>query len=417
MADVLIAAYGSRGDIMPLTDIACRLRDAGHEVVLTTNTDLVDDVQACGIHARPIDFQLDDAVDTNADPTKLAMQMVKPAGMRQLGRNFLAAVADVPADVVLLTPFTELAGHPFAQARSIPSIGLRLQPISATTAFPPTLLGAWSAGGLINRAAGRSAQRWFDRIYQGVLTDLRADLGLPKRGARALRRQRSVDRWPILHGFSPAVVPRPDDWRPGIDVVGYWWSQYAESWTPPNELTTFLAAGPPPIFVGLGSLMVSAAEAARLSAVIPAALDAAGVRGIVQTGGTDLGIADNDSLLTIGAAPHDWLFPQVTAAVHSCGAGTVAAGLRAGLPVVGVPSPGGDQPFWARRLQRLGVSPAAVPRPKLDADRLAAAITEAVTEPTYRDAARRLAPDVAADDGAQRVVGAVEQVLDNAARP
>ena len=70
--------------------------------------------------------------------------------MRQLGSNLLAAMSDTPADIVLLTPFAELAGHPFAEARGIPSLGLRLQPMSATGDFPPSLLGAWSAGRVVN---------------------------------------------------------------------------------------------------------------------------------------------------------------------------------------------------------------------------------------------------------------------------
>ncbi|MFT4125432.1 MAG: glycosyltransferase [Gordonia sp. (in: high G+C Gram-positive bacteria)] len=413
MADVLIAAYGSRGDIMPLTDIGCRLRAVGHRVVLTTNTDLVEDVQACGLDARAIDFEMDAEIDQeNTDPAKLALQMVKPAGMRQLSRNLLAAVADVPADIVLLTPFAELAGHPLAEARSIPSLGLRFQPISATGDFPPTLLGAWSAGARINRAAGRLAERGFDRIYLRVVADLRADLRLPRCGARALRRRRTAEEWPILHGFSPSVVARPQDWRPGLDVVGYWWSQHAESWSPPAELVEFLEAGTPPVFVGLGSLMVSAEEAKRLSAVIHAALEMAGVRGIVQSGGAGLAVPAGDALMTIGPVPYDWLFPRVAAAVHSCGAGTVAASLRAGLPIVGVPSPGGDQPFWAHRVQHLGVGPAPLPRPTLDAERLGAAIAAVVTDPRFRDAARRLSRRIAADDGVGRVVTEVERLLE-----
>lgn len=416
MADVLIAAYGSRGDIMPLTDIGCRLLERGHNVTLTTNADLVNEVQACGLAAKPVDFQVDPHLNQeDTDAVKLAMQMVKPAGMRQLSRNLLAAVADVPADIVLLTPFAELAGHALAEARAIPSIGLRLQPISATTAFPPSLIGAWSAGGVINRAAGRSAAAWFDRIYKGVSADLRADLGLPKRTAKSARRDRTREGWPILHGFSPSLVARPSDWRPGLEVSGYWWPKTPETWLPPADLVSFLQSGPAPIFVGFGSLMVSDKEATRLSTVVYEAIRTAGVRAIVQIGGTELAIPDDDAVLTIDTVPHEWLFPQVAATVQSCGAGTVAASLRAGVPVIGVPSPGGDQPFWARRLQGLGVSPATFPRPKLDADRLSEAIAEVLRDPSYRNNAADLARSIGLDDGTGHVVDEVERLLDHAA--
>ena len=335
MADILIAAYGSRGDIMPLTGIAGALQRVGHRVSMTCTPDLVDEITPLGIDARPADFRLNADVDTSAaDPLKLAAEMVKPRGMRQLGANLLAAMSDTPADIVLLTPFAELAGHLFAEARGIPSLGLRLQPMSATGDFPPSLLGAWSAGRVVNRAAGRSAARWFDRIYRTPLAGFRAELGLPRRSARSLRNARTAVKWPIPHGFSRSVIRTPGDWRHGLEVTGYWWPQDLPDWTPPSELVDFLDAGEAPVYVGLGSLMVPEKESARLSEVIGTALRSAGLRGIVSGGGAGLHV-EGDDVLTVGTVPHSWLFPRMRAAVHSCSAGTTAASLRAGLPVVG----------------------------------------------------------------------------------
>lgn len=90
----------------------------------------------------------------------------------------------------------------------------------------------------------------------------------------------------------------------------------------------------------------------------------------------------------------------------------MAAGLRAGLPAVAIPSPGGDQPFWARRLHELGVSSATLPRPKLTAERLARAIDTALTEPSHRTHAQQLAARIAEEDGAAAVVTAVEKLVD-----
>jgi sterol 3beta-glucosyltransferase len=117
-------------------------------------------------------------------------------------------------------------------------------------------------------------------------------------------------------------------------------------------------------------------------------------------------------VLNIGPVPYDWLFPQVAAVVHACGAGTAGAGLRAGVPTVPVPSPGGDQPFWARHLHELGAATAPLPRPKLTAEQLARGIERAVTEPGYRDAAARLAAVIAQEDGAGTVVERIERLLD-----
>ncbi|WP_143690428.1 glycosyltransferase [Williamsia sterculiae] len=399
---------------MPLTDVGCALTDAGHHVTMTTNTELADEVTELDLAAIPVDFTLDTSADRSTqDPMKLAMQMVKPAGMRQLGRNLLAAVEDVPADIVLMTPFAELAGHPLAEARDVPSMGLRLQPLSTTAEFPPALVGGWNGGPVVNRAVGTSLTRWFDRIYSSTIAGFRDELGLPRRSARASRRCRTDHQWPILHGFSPTVLARPADWRQGLDVTGYRWPRPVPGWRPTPELVEFLAAGPPPVYVGFGSLILPDAAAGALAEAVYGGLRLAGVRGIIQSGGTRFPEPHDDSLCLIGPMPHEWLFPRMAAIVHSCGAGTTAAALRAGRPSVAVPSPGGDQPFWATRLTRMGACSATIPRPRLSSEGLADAITAAITAPEYRDNASAAADEIDSEHGAQNAVDLVEQVLDD----
>ncbi|GAA3033884.1 hypothetical protein GCM10020000_08980 [Streptomyces olivoverticillatus] len=116
-------------------------------------------------------------------------------------------------------------------------------------------------------------------------------------------------------------------------------------------------------------------------------------------------------MLTIGEAPHTELFPLMSAVVHHAGAGTTAAGLRAGVPSVPVPVML-DQPFWASRLVALDVSPGSIPLRRLSAEDLAAAIRKAVYEPRYRRRARQLAASIRAEDGAGPVLAAVERLAD-----
>jgi sterol 3beta-glucosyltransferase len=413
MANVVIATFGTRGDVVPLTGVGHRLQQAGHRVVLAAPAELTDLITGCGLRARPMDFEFDFGGDvdlTDVDPRKVAMRFLSPRGIRAMGAGLLSALQDEPADVLLLSPFAELAGHPLAEAREIPSIGLRLQPLSTTGDQPPAILGAWSAGRTLNRMAGRLAAATIDRVYAGVVADFRHTLGLPRMSARRLRRRRTEAEWPILHGYSPAVVPRPADWRPGLDVVGYWWPRRATGWRPPAELLDFLDAGPPPVFLSFGSLVMTRAESARLCELVPLALRTAGVRGLIQAGWAALDIRTDD-VRTFGDIPHDWLFDRVAAVVHACGAGTTAAGLRAGLPAVAIPEPGGDQPFWARRLHTLGVSAATLSRRRLTADRLAHAIRTACTDPHLHDNAKRVAARISTEDGAGQVRTAVEKLL------
>jgi len=411
MAKVVIAAFGTRGDVAPLTGIGRRLQEAGHQVVLTAPSLFADLITGCGLRWLPHDVAFDEDVDlTDANPWKLLLNLLSPRGIRRMGEALLAALRDEPADVLLLSPFAEFAGHPLAEARGIPGIGVRLQPLSTTAEFPPALAGSWSAGPPVNRAAGRLATTAIDRMYSNTIAGFRRHLALPMSSARALRRRRTEARWPVLHGFSSHVVPRPADWRPGLDVVGYWWPPRPLGWRPPAEVVTFLEAGAPPVFLSFGSLLLSGDESARLSELVSAALRKAGARGIIQAGWAGLDVTSGD-ILTVGEVPHDWLFDKVSVAVHACGAGTTGAGLRAGLPAIAIPEPGGDQPFWARRLRELGVSAATLSRRTLTADRLAAAIDAALTNPVHRDNAQRLAARIAEEDGAGKVADAIEKAV------
>jgi sterol 3beta-glucosyltransferase len=289
-------------------------------------------ITGCGLEFRelPIDFYPGtDHVDGH--PAKAFAELFGPSGVlvQQTGRAMLTALRDEPADILLLPPLSEPAGHPLAEAKGIPSIGVRQQPVSATAAYPPTVLGAWSAGRIGNRIVGDAGAWVIDRLYGGVVAEFRRDLGLPNASARALRRQRIQAKWPIRHGYSPSVLSRPADWGPELQVVGYWWPAPPPHWRPPEGLTDFLAAGPAPVYVGFGSTTTTKQRTEQFADIIARSLRQAGVRGVIQAGWAGPDVTGDDILTTGDRVPHEWLFPKMAAVAHHCGAGTTAAGLRA----------------------------------------------------------------------------------------
>lgn len=216
-------------------------------------------------------------------------------------------------------------------------------------------------------------------------------------------------RWglPTLYGFSPAVVPPPADWPPTAHVTGYWTAP-APEWTPPAPLTAFLDAGAPPVYLGFGSM--PDADPAAATGMLLGGLRRAGRRGVLLSGWSGLAPSDStDDVLVVGEVPHAWLFPRVAAVLHHGGAGTTAAGLLAGAPTVVVPF-FADQFFWGRRVAALGAGPRPVPRERLTAERVAAALSAAVDDPRFGRAARRLAERLRAEDGVAAAVRVLEQL-------
>jgi UDP:flavonoid glycosyltransferase YjiC (YdhE family) len=410
----LLVAFGSLGDVAPPAGIGIRLRDAGYQVTMAADKEFAGLIEDAGLEFRPLvgDVRAASASELHTNATRdgaasrSGAKLLKAAKqyLGELNADVAAITADSGADVVLFNPLVSAAYH-VSQALGIPSVGLHLQPQEPTAELPPMMFGR-SLGRFGNRITGELT-RALGRIYFTGINDIRAEYGLPPTTPAAVRRKQAAEQWPILHGISPHVVPRPRDWRPGLDVVGYWWPPVPTDWTVPDELREFLDAGTPPVFVGFGS--TNPGDVERLSGIVTAALRRAGRRGIIQAGWAQLSTSDDDMLL-IGDVPHEWLFPRMAAVVHAAGAGTTAAGLRAGVPTVPIPMTG-DGPFWSYCLTTLGVSPGAIRFKKLTTDRLAEAVREVVTNPTYRHRAADLSAMIAAEDGAGKVLSTIHGLL------
>ena len=244
----------------------------------------------------------------------------------------------------------------------------------------------WTAGGIRPR---------------GIVTKTASEVaGGPNARFRAERR-------PLLMACSPHVVARPRDWPAEVEMTGYWFLDRPPEWVPLPDLMRFLRADPPPICIGFGSMTM--ADPGATAALVTEAVAKAGCRAVIGAGWGGLRPPQqHDNIYSTEELPHDWLFPQMAAVVHHCGAGTTASALRAGLPSVPVPFMA-DQFFWVRRLRRLGVATAAVPHRKLSVQALVAALRNAMNDDEMRQRARSLGAAIRPEDGLLRAVAAVEK--------
>jgi sterol 3beta-glucosyltransferase len=217
---------------------------------------------------------------------------------------------------------------------------------------------------------------------------------------------------PFTYLWPASLVPKPEDWGPHIDLANFIEYEQAHTYEPPQALLDFLAAGEAPIYVGFGSVVTE--NPAALTRTIFTALDKAGARGIVSEGWAHLGgDAPPPNVYVIGDCPHDWLFARCRAVCHHGGAGTTAAGLRAGLPTVVVPF-FGDQFFWGRTVADAGAGPEPIPIRRLDSQTLMAAF-DACRRPQVRERASELGARLRATDGVELAVQSIERHLPAAA--
>jgi len=395
--------------VAPFTGLAAAVRAAGHSVTIASNDEYQSLVVGCGLEFRPLPgthgmFDDPRLMRVVRGPTS-AVGVIRLIGecMRTVHKAVVAVARQDAPDVLALSGITAAGGYRIAEGLGLPGMDLLLQPVHTTVDFPPSIAAGRSFGPIGNRVAGMATNAPLEAMA-GPAGEIRRELGLSRRGIReALSGRPHAQRWPVFHGFSPAVVPRPADWPDDYEVSGYWWPQRPTGWCPQAELEEFLDSGPPPVFFGFGSL--TPADPVSFIELAEKAGRQAGVRQVIQAGQGDRAPASRppgDSIV-IGDVPHDWLFPRMAAVVHHAGSGTTAAGLRAGVPTVTVPVLA-DQPFWAARVAGMGAGPPPIPHKQLSVGALAAAVRDVVTRPSYRTRAEGLSRRLAGEDGAAPVI-------------
>jgi UDP:flavonoid glycosyltransferase YjiC (YdhE family) len=122
--------------------------------------------------------------------------------------------------------------------------------------------------------------------------------------------------------------------NPSIDICGFFFRD-PPNYSPPPDLEAFLKAGPPPVYIGFGSIVIDDPE--KMSSILLDAIQQCGCRAIISRGWSKLGGPPLQNVFYLGDCPHEWLFQHVAAVVHHGGAGTTACGLLNGKPTTIVP--------------------------------------------------------------------------------
>lgn len=423
---VLVLTIGTRGDVQPLVALAAGLAARGHDVTVCTSVRYADIVTGRGLAFAPLSDDLVALVETPEGRRTLAgiggpvSRLRAFSGLvgrslqiqRELFRDGWIAAREIEPDAIVCHPKLAIGIH-YAERLSIPALMTPLFPLfDPTSAYPapglPRLRFGQGAAALYNRTSHRVLERTVSLASRWLFAPWRDSVGLPRLPVFAGVLQRGDGKAvPLLNGWSRHIVPEPDDsGREASRSAGFWFLERNDDWRPDPGLVKFLAGGDPPVYIGFGSMR--ATDPARTTELVLEALDRAGLRGVLAAGWGGLGgEALPETVLLREDVPHDWLFERVAAVVHHGGAGTTAAGLRAGRPSVVCPF-FGDQPFWASRVHALGAGPPAVPQRRLGVDRLAEALLQVVESGSFRRAAAELGRRIRAEDGVATAAEFVE---------
>jgi UDP:flavonoid glycosyltransferase YjiC (YdhE family) len=238
----------------------------------------------------------------------------------------------------------------------------------------------------------RLAATMLDISYRPLLNRYRRRLGIPPLVQVMPYLTRN-----LIVAADRELAPLPPEAPLDCRQTGYWHAAPADVLPPVVE--AFLDAGPPPVYIGFGSM--GDATPWKTIALLRRAVEMAGVRAIVQGGWARLDFkSDADCLCVNGDLPHDRLFARVAGAVHHGGAGTVMAAARAGIPQVIVPHIL-DQYYWGQRIRQLQIGSPPIPKNRLSTERLARALRQVLASPGIRANARALAVPLQGRDGAR----------------
>ncbi|XP_020426338.1 sterol 3-beta-glucosyltransferase UGT80B1 isoform X1 [Prunus persica] len=431
---IAILVVGTRGDVQPFLAMAKRFQEFGHHVRLATHANFSAFVKSAGVDFYPL----------GGDPRVLAGYMARNKGLIPSGpaeisiqRKQLKAIIEslLPActepDIETGVPFKAQAiianppayGHAHvAEALGVPLHIFFTMPWTPTYEFPHPLARVPQSAGYWLSYIVVDLLIWWG--IRGYINDFRKKKLKLAPIAYFSTYHGSISHLPTGYMWSPHVVPKPSDWGPLVDVVGYCFLNLGSKHQPQDEFVQWIQKGSKPIYIGFGSMPLE--DPKKTTEIILEALKDTGQRGIIDRGWGDLGnfTEASDNVFLLEDCPHDWLFPQCSAVVsciffwsslrdlldvHHGGAGTTATGLRAGCPTTIVPF-FGDQFFWGERIHEKGLGPAPIPISQLSVESLSNAI-RFMLEPEVKSRVLEIAKLIENEDGVAAAVDAFHRQL------
>ena len=413
---IVLATFGSLGDLHPMIAIGIELKHRGHEVTFATMEYYREKLEAIGLDCAPMAPHMDPStvemeeframVDAKTGPEKIIRDLIMPS-LKQMYDDLLAAIEN--ADV-LITGELIYAARSVIEKTGIKWVSTTLAPISMFSAHDPGVppQAPWFEklrflGPAFHRAAFDLVKwnlgGWFEPYKK-----FRTDLGLDPNGHPLFEGKFSDDLHLVL--FSRALGKPQPDWPKNAVQAGFCFYD-GSSDAMPDGLEDFLDAGEPPIVFTLGSAAaMDARDFFEESAKAARALNRRAVL-LYGTGQEPPRIHD-DKITMFEYAPYSRVFPHAACVVHQGGVGTTGQVLRAGVPQLVMPY-GHDQHDNAARCRRIRVAE-ILNRDDYNAKTAAHTLLEILSDPSYKTNAEAAKCIVDSERGTRAACDAIENL-------
>ena len=421
---ITFLAIGSRGDLNPACTLAKELMTRGNKVCIATHANFESFVKEKNIEYAPISGNYQTILNSEA-----GLNLMDGKGKFRLIEDelFYSQLLDAyeackGSDLVVTFPLS-LFGYHIAEKLNIPCIISSYVPITPTSKFPflrfdlqktnklSAPLNRFSYS-LIEFLSWNSDRKLINKFRQEIL-DLPPIPFLGTRYRKNAPKNFQPEEIPILHQFSPHVIPRPADWlSKNVFITGNWFIDEEKVYEPPQELVDFISQGQQPIYIGFGSMTIR--DPKQTAEIISEAIRQTKQRAIFSPSWSKvekyLEPKDQSIFVNSSYIPFNWLFPQMKFVIHHGGSGTTALALRAGIPQIIIPF-FADQPAWGGTMVNLGVSPKLIPFKKLSTDQLISAILKITDSSLYSDKAIEVSKLIQQENGVKVAADLIEDKI------
>ncbi len=414
-----IQTWGSDGDIRPFLTLAGGLSDAGHDIsVAVTSVDQKDysqfgeEMHFSVVHVGRLEYP-DDYLAKYA--VRLRNTRIPVKQLKMIFRDFFdPVVPEMYAAALELSAANDLvighfAHHPARAAaektgRPYATVTLNHSAIGSRYITP---MGLPDIGNWTNPLWWKICDLVVDGTLRPEVNNLRKKQGLPLI-RHVLKEVWTSDRLNLI-AVSSALCRKQPDWSPVHQVCGFFdMKESQEKWDMPTDLKEFLAAGAPPVYLTVGSMLSLDPDPQGITRLMVDAARLAGCRALVQSRWDELpDFPDDPALYKIGTTPHQHIFKHCAAVVHHGGAGTTQTAALHGCPSV-IIEHFGDQVFWAHELQRLGIGTKPLHRRNITSKKLAKVIRSVLDTPAMKHHAEETGAFMRRENGVKQACRIIE---------